>query len=1181
MLHFPEIAGEVLKEPDPLSLLAGAVDVERWQREPRAHHEMAIEALYTDAALYFRLCARYDYVPALIKNLADDVLRIFHSDKPASHPEGQQRMRLARLVHSLPVKPTPQELASDTLMQQYLLHSPVVEFARAIDFAVPFHLVLNKELAEISASRALRLKEAAEPARCSNLLGVAFSGGGIRSATLNLGLLQGMAALGLLRRFDYLSTVSGGGYIGSWLAGWLRHTSLDHVEKFLAPSERPAENERPIRWEREYLDANAHEREPIQILREYSNYLTPQVGFFSADTWTMISVFIRNTLLNQLVLVLTLGAVLSVPYLVVPADLLLGTPHHLVPRVFALLAALALLVAVWNIGDNLQSFEPMHKMRKARDQDEVISQVVLPIFLAAYTAAIGLFSGNMLRKLTPGIYGWMTLFIFVCFAVLHYAGRLDRCFFECSPPARRGQGKLKAWLWLLGTSACSSLVGTGLIWLAVLIMDGWIPYHAPWAVVSFGVPLMVGAFSLMVLFEIGLLGRNFPDERREWWSRLGAWLCIFLIAWTALFGVSLYGPRLVEMGWKWISSLTFSWVISTIAGLWAGTSSRTGRNVGAAKPRENVFAGFVARVAPFVFIVGMFLGLAVGVHLLLLAVHRSLPNSVLAYFSWEHAPSASIGARHWDVLATLPGSIILLVCLLSGGIGWALARRVDVNEFSMHHFYKNRLVRCFMGASRWHVRQPNKFTGFDPEDDVGMPHLSPTCDEEGEKKPPAAYTGPYPVVNTALNLVHGKQLAWQERKAESFVFTPQFSGFELLLLEETNDLKLSNFAYRPTREFAGMQQGIHIGSAAAVSGAAASPNMGFATSPASAFLMTVFNVRLGWWFGNPRHEQAWMKAGPDNGLIYLLKDLFGRTDDSSQYVYLSDGGHFENLGIYELVRRRCKYIIVSDAGQDEAFTFENLGNAIRKCRVDFGVEIDIALDRLRRDPVKNHSAAHCVLGKITYPAGDLGTLVYLKSSLTGDEPADVLEYATMEPAFPHQSTADQWFDESQFESYRRLGQHIARSVFEPAAALHSPVNATHEFFEALEMIWYPPSSAIQKSFSSHSDIYNNLMEQVRKDPTLQFLDPHLYATLPEQPPASVVPQRRRDAVYICNQLLGLMSTVYMDLNLASEAQREHPHNQGWMRIFRYWKSTPAFQQTWDDFRNTYGEQFRSFYEHYL
>src|SRR5438067_2304393 len=154
------------------------------------------------------------------------------------------------------------------------------------------------------------------------------------------------------------------------------------------------------------------------------------------------------------------------------------------------------------------------------------------------------------------------------------------------------------------------------------------------------------------------------------------------------------------------------------------------------------------------------------------------------------------------------------------------------------------------------------------------------------------------------------------------------------------------------------------------------------------------------------------------GLFYLLNELTGGASDRSWYVNLSDGGHFENLGLYELVRRRCRYIIVSDAGQDFAFAMGDLGNAIRKCRVDFGVEIEMRLDQIRDVDASRRSSTHCVVGTIRYPnAPDglaEGRLVYLKSSITGDEDFDVIEYARRVPGFPHESTADQWFNESQF-----------------------------------------------------------------------------------------------------------------------------------------------------------------------
>ena len=213
-----------------------------------------------------------------------------------------------------------------------------------------------------------------------------------------------------------------------------------------------------------------------------------------------------------------------------------------------------------------------------------------------------------------------------------------------------------------------------------------------------------------------------------------------------------------------------------------------------------------------------------------------------------------------------------------------------------------------------------------------------------------------------------------------------------------------------------------MGSAMSISGAAASPNMGYHSSPALTFLMTVFNVRLGHWSPNPANENNWAKHGPTFGGTYLLKELFGETEYTSPFVYLSDGGHFENLGLYELVRRRCACIVAIDAGQDGNSQFDDLGNAIRKCYADFGVVIDIHTNDLK--------SGYSVVGHITYPDAPLGTLIYIKPRLTGSEPADLLNYKCTHPGFPHESTSDQWFDESQFESYRKLGHWIARAVLE-------------------------------------------------------------------------------------------------------------------------------------------------------
>ena len=148
-------------------------------------------------------------------------------------------------------------------------------------------------------------------------------------------------------------------------------------------------------------------------------------------------------------------------------------------------------------------------------------------------------------------------------------------------------------------------------------------------------------------------------------------------------------------------------------------------------------------------------------------------------------------------------------------------------------------------------------------------------------------------------------------------------------------------------------------------------------------------------------------------------------------MYLSDGGHFENLGLYEMVLRRCRRIVVIDGGADPDYTFEDLANAVRKIRIDFGIEIEFKGDF----PIQKKgdgTGHHCAYGEIKYSCVDLGApvgeLVYIKTSLNGDEPRDVLHYAAQNSSFPQQPTYDLWFDEAQLESYRRLGSHVVQTI---------------------------------------------------------------------------------------------------------------------------------------------------------
>jgi len=211
--------------------------------------------------------------------------------------------------------------------------------------------------------------------------------------------------------------------------------------------------------------------------------------------------------------------------------------------------------------------------------------------------------------------------------------------------------------------------------------------------------------------------------------------------------------------------------------------------------------------------------------------------------------------------------------------------------------------------------------------------------------------------------------------------------------------------------------------------------------------MTFFNVRLGAWLGNPGRafDRTVGGDGPRLSALYLAYEALGLTNDQKSYVYLSDGGHFEDLGLYEMVRRRCRLIIVSDADCDPHFEYEDFGNAIRKIRIDFG--IDIRMNEFNMHPRGDvdsqgkeeiPAAWYCATGDIFYTDGPTGKLVYIKPGLYGHEPIDVMNYAAAHPDFPHESTADQWFDEPQFESYRRLGRYVADMAFRDLGA-HSTV----------------------------------------------------------------------------------------------------------------------------------------------
>jgi hypothetical protein len=880
-------------------------------------------------------------------------------------------------------------------------------------------------------------------------IGLAFSGGGIRSATFNLGIIQALADCRLLSKFHYLSTVSGGGYIGSWLSALIHRSGEGHVERIesalAATPENFQQRAASCGLKGEALARLAEETSyAIQYLRRYASYLTPRTGVFGTDTLTGVAIYLRNLQLNLAILFLTFVAALLVPYLV--ADLA-GIVEHSLALAVALLGVCAFFIG-FGMGEPLKG-----------SQDRVTPWIACFAALAGCLAASDWLASPSIPKVLDEPADWAldAAFINVCFWAIAGVGRalrrpLRKLAWEKDDADGLGVRGVHFFIGAVIAGGIVGLVFYGFAALATCLTgdDCGIEsvervlagprgifeqaagaQYLPWVSIEIIAPLLVLLCSCAVVLQIGIAKRGFSEHDREWLGRLGALLLKCSLVWVVSVGIVMLAPPLMHAAGAWLYSGGAAWLATTLAGLFAAKSRQSRALTGVWKDR-------LLGLVPYVFVLGLLFLLAFCLHLLLSAPFDTSACKALAEaadrsesFLYQAARDLCETSRtHIDFLGLWSlGQLhvaLFAACLLAAYLlGW----RFDINLFAYHQFYRNRLVRCFLGASKYArgndqpdlQRHPNEFTDLDPDDDLRLHDLAQPL-EDGKIQ------HPYHLVNTALNLANPKDLGWQQRKAASFVFSPLFAGYELRYERSRRGgyrrMELYGAGVAVTLPGAGMKLGIPL----AISGAAASPNQGYHTSPGLAFLMTVFNVRLGRWCGNTASPRAWRYQGPIFSNHYLFRELLADTNESSSFLYLSDGGHFENLGIYELVRRRCAVIVACDAGCDPEFKFEDLGNAILKCETDLGVEIGINVDALR--PASGRCAAHFAVGSIKYPGIDrLGTLIYIKSSMSGDETVDIQHYKSMHPEFPHQSTDDQWFDEPQFESYRRLGHHVGLKVF--------------------------------------------------------------------------------------------------------------------------------------------------------
>jgi Patatin-like phospholipase len=1191
-------------------------------------------------------------------------------------------------------------------------------------------LTVEPESTAVLDNEDVSLKKARLAALKGHVTGLSFSGGGIRAGTFAVGFLQGLASLGLVRRLDYLSTVSGGGYAGAWLAAWLKREGGDptKVERQLSTSRvDQARADRTLLAEDEVVE---EEPQTLRHLRSYSSYMIPQPGVFSVDTWTIILIWFRNVSINLLVLLpmamllvflarlavhafvhfdpveydvgpayrwsavalLAAGFLLLLMALSVNAIQLRefrrsgsGTPGsddqsrawRLVVRlesllrrsegsgdpagsgyrarvasviqwfvivpgsIAALLLTLTLRPVVWAVGDSVSGpqLAPDPQLRFSIEKvigdalranldilgasNFLLHAVVLGGFLAmgaAWGASehLGRRRGIVVKLALAGAALTLSLVI---------AHELIRLFGSPGWLVVDAIGGLPGWL-VLGLPLVPLLVamvvlgrrgrrfieaaaaGGAIAGILLVLMEAWIKHLASigrpdlMATISPPLTLLIAVAALIV--QVALLGRVIGESEREWWARISARLTLVALFWLGGMATIIYLPGLLLESGPAIRALIASgWLATAVVGVFTGRYALP-KAEGDAALRLTQLGSIAAQA----FLVGL-LGTV------------ALVGSILLNMPGLFAPRAdALGPFAYYMEGVKGTSMVALILLGLGSlILYLIARElIDVNLFSLNAMYANRLTRCYLGASRpmstWKgrwggprrdprapagapslsveaaasmpVRETNPITGFDMEDDLDLGHLR-IGRRTGPEQP---YYGPHLLINSTLNLVGSDDLATRDRKGESFTLSPLYCGSKGVGYAKLDESR------RPEE----VDPQLTLGRAIAISGAAVDPNMSFYQSAPLTALLTLFNARLGYWIEKPK-ASGWKATSPRFSNLYI-HEFFGRTDDHGEYIHLSDGGHYENLGVYELIRRRCRYIILVDVEDDWDASDDNLANLIRLCRIDFGVQIRIDTGPLKADGPDRLSRSHVAIGQVHYDDVDRGempgVLIYLKASMTGDEPPDLQKYARKDDRFPHQPTdLEQSFNEEQFECYRCLGEHIARKVFEdPARSLMAdlgreqlldrrrddPAGLPHvvyvpRLFSAIQNRWAESSVDQLEQSADAAHAWSEIKSDLGKLPELAELSHDLYPDLPgrsEEEPVVSLAARERAELHTVARMLAVMESAWASLGLRENSSS--PMNRGWMNTFRRWAGTRALRRLWPTLRPEFRSDFARFCE---
>lgn len=740
--------------------------------------------------------------------------------------------------------------------------------------------------------------------------GIGLSGGGIRSATFCLGALQRLAEAGVLSQIDYLSTVSGGGYIGSSLQWWWsKDPSTNAAAAFP-------------------YGTDLHDRNPrLQRLREHGSYLTPGQGI---TFWSGIAVVLRTIAMNSAVwyplLVLSLFVLYLPTYRIAGASYPLPWSNALYsyPVVFisclvaaggalVLLAAWAVLLAWTSV------LIPPESDNSRQDR----------ITRAGTCAAVG-------------------IVLFVIEGVVLYL-RYESAQMQPEYVTALERFSFLFTLIMLGLFSAWSLS------IAVLQLVGRLPVGLNYVMRrSFdshaGMILIVAAFLLLV----------------------------GLIPWMA--------DTVVAAGLAYEKTTTLVGMLTAIGGIVSGLY---GHLVQAQRASGDLKSRWIATIAAALFMYFV----AVSAYLVVDLIFANVPKLPLLF------PAL----KHWgmEISVVIAGSVVFAILF---------GLFTNLNHLGLHRFYRDRLMEAFMPSEK-----TGSFLKFSEAEGLNITDIWPG-------KRPSGEATPYPLINTNVILVNDDNVKLQVRGGDNFILSPLLVGS-------------SATGWQKTADHIAEHGPLTLASAMAGSGAAANANAGYVGSGITrdriiSILMMLLNLRLGIWVGSPSGRPGrpnFFRPALTHGVFRL-----GYKRDS-RFIELSDGGHFDNLGIYELIRREVDLMLVVDAEEDPTIAMTALVSVCQRVRVDFNAEIDIgnaadvffAKDHEGYPVGAKFAAQPFFVCTVSYPTKQ-GALVYIKANMIEGLGFTVRGYRASNPSFPNQPTADQFFDAAQFEAYRELGYASAR-----------------------------------------------------------------------------------------------------------------------------------------------------------